>query len=377
MENRYLNHSLSGCVLDLEGRPVPGVQIYWVDPRYRTEERIELVHAHARGSTDDDGRFWAVDLPPGPALLVPDLFGVAIDGESIRIAHGTPVSVPSAEKVVVAFPWTPLDFARLKGSVTGPDGKPIGGRSVGLLGPEDPPAVRCQALTDEAGKFEMRGLRPGPARVLVFGDRTLSDGIGLLELEGGKTTDMTVQMPVRPKGPRYSARVCCIDELGLPVAGAQVRLGLLNTDLDPITVDESGVAVFSDLPVRPATAIAVARGHLFGSAPPPLGEDLDVEIGVEIRRAAIVRLRVLDAGTGAPLPHPGIRLGREGYEAGNRGMVPPPGTREPGTYSFPLPAGPLALRVDVPGYEPEECVVDVPAPPAELPPVVLKMRRRS
>lgn len=146
---------------------------------------------------------------------------------------------------------------------------------------------------------------------------------------------------------------------GAPLAGARVALRRPGGELLlGLSCDEAGTFPLARLPEGPLEVVALAPGHLV-PAPRALGpaEREDLTLALDPGRALRARL---GCGDGEPLPA-GVTLT---LEAGPS-FLPPARPFAPDAAGrlrlAGLPAGPLRLRVEAPGYAPLE--VAFPAPP--------------
>ena len=105
-----------GRVTDPGGSVVPA-EVFWVDGAHAGAESVELFDAHRVATADNEGGFWAADLPPGPCLLVPDYHRLHVDDDRFRIAHGTPVTLPTDDHVARRFPRKRVEYGAIHGVV--------------------------------------------------------------------------------------------------------------------------------------------------------------------------------------------------------------------------------------------------------------------
>jgi len=174
---------VSGRVLDPAGMPAAGAEVRAAAdaPRARRDT--------PRARTEDDGSFRLEAVPPGVVALV------ARGGD---LADGPPEVLellPGEERTGVVLRLRP--GATVRGQVLDGAGRPEVGARVEASG------LAEELLTDEDGRFEARGIPPGPARILA---RTQGD-LELwcrLELQEGERRDVVLRAtegpPVRLHG---------------------------------------------------------------------------------------------------------------------------------------------------------------------------------
>ena len=257
----------AGRVTDEQGKPLAGVDVSLTDRAY-------YIHSRAGGpgepvKTDADGRFSIAGQDP------PDADGTGLTEPNVRLEfRRSDLLYARVEDVHLFPPEQRADLrvrlgrgASLSGTVVDPAGHPIAGVRVravfGVIGvPRADPETRDEylkaAVTDPAGRFELRGLAPGKAAIGAF--QAGGDGpilCGRVNVDLAKPA-APVRITVRP--------------LELP-PGAFVHdlLGMRLTDVTPalhaalLLSEDRGVLVLSPGP----------NGHrLFRVGQPPRAGDV-------------------------------------------------------------------------------------------------------
>ncbi|MBI5432437.1 MAG: sigma-70 family RNA polymerase sigma factor [Planctomycetes bacterium] len=211
--------SLFGHVLDPDGAPVADAHV-WTGRAAR--ENSEPTNAR--------GEFELLLSTPATRLIALAPGYLPLERELAADAHAAPIELRLAQRALT-----------LSGVVVDADGQPCAGielenvdrepirtwseragtyehsveRLLGGAGPGD-----TDLVTDERGRFELRGLRNRPYRLRVFDPRTLVCFTSAAFDAG--STDLVLRL-VRPERARTLAgRV--VDARGRPVIGADVRL---------------------------------------------------------------------------------------------------------------------------------------------------------
>jgi RNA polymerase sigma factor (sigma-70 family) len=292
----------SGRVVDLDGRPTPGVPVRFLGPG-----RDEVV-----ATTDERGAFTAEH--PGTAgsleavgeRLV-NVFRSRVSAESDPGAAGG-----AAEHVIVVAPRISLG-----GRVVGPDGRPLAAAEVRIRPRDDirsstglvlDAAVggEWSATTDEHGEFQL------PAAPAIERSSLVAElqGYEPSWIDLPSVDDLGLDFVLRPHRERdrhLLGRV--VDELGRPVEGAHVALVGATEALMAVTTNAHGrfdVALTPD--AAGATAIsALSKGRLpaqLACVGPPLERDSwpDPLVLVLDRSPLSIEGLVLDAD-GRPVPN--------------------------------------------------------------------------
>jgi 5-hydroxyisourate hydrolase-like protein (transthyretin family) len=333
--------AVEGEVLDEEGRPAAGAEVALGPAGDDAPERL----AHRSARADAHGRFRLAGLDGGSALVVARRSaeeGGGVAGARVEVpAEGTARAVLRFEAGLT-----------LSGSVVTTDGAPVPDASVTALvdrrdARRDDPAVRlladapAEAVTDPAGRFTLRGLRPGGYLVSAAKDGY----VGPDRLRRAAAGDRDVRVVLGRQG-RVRLRV--VGDGGAPVAGALVN-GRASPERDgrfalPVGSEPSlALVVVADgyAPLR--RAVEVTRGE-------------DVDLGdVALSRGRALSGVVVDGGTGAP-----VAGARVVVSAGSQPASPLADERAAqvmvtapdGRFAAPHAPDPAQLRVDADGYAP-------------------------
>lgn len=292
--------TLTGVVVDPAGAPVAGATL--------TARRLKGEGASHPTAANAAGEF-TLRLAPGP-------YELDADHPEFR-PSSRQVQVPAKGLRVV------LDAgASVSGRVLDPDGKPLGAVRVrvipALLTDFSAESTERQvfepALTDDAGRFTVAGLRAGRVLVMAEDERwglAASEGFSL---EGGTRRD---GVEVRFRRGRTLEGVV-LDEAGEGVRGASVTWepgstggisSLLKTLLSgdvgslleampaSVSTDEAGRFVLENVPQGPVKVVATALGQR-AEATATAGDRVTLKL---TRRQVSALGRVVDA-SGAPVP---------------------------------------------------------------------------
>jgi hypothetical protein len=358
--------SLWGRVVDGGGTPLPGAELFWVDDEHARGATAALLHVHKVGQADAEGRFWASGLPEGPGVLVPDFQRIGVGEDQVRLDRGTRLTLPMAEgsdDLVLRFPVTPKDFARILGTVYDTvDGTPVAGHPLVLVDVEGGRKFKREADTGADGSFQFPWLPPGKFLLAVMGTHRYLTGAMPAEVAAGKKVEARIGLHRRPEGPRHAVRVRVEGPLGLPVPGAKVILRAENYATPALECGPDGSVEATGYAVRPSAVLASAPGYFMGAAAvPPEDPGGAVEVTVSLLEVARIRVSPRDAATGAPLRYANLFVkagGAEHWWWG--GVLPPPGAPAPDFTEFAVPPGPVAIHADSPGYREARRVVEVP-----------------
>ena len=209
-----------------------------------------------------------------------------------------------------------------------------------------------QSMTDENGRFEIKGIPPGPARIVVIPDR-LPPSMQTLEVSGDAEVEVGLQTGVDLEGTVFSG--------GIPVANAAVSLRLSGPEAvgearpfrEAVTDAEGRYRLEGLDPGRSARMVIIASGYrpieLGVRTPEDIPPRIDLDPGVQMRG------RIVATG-GAPVEGVRIQAGQgEGYTAaalsGIGGEVRLGG----------LIPRPVVLRAHVDGYAPARLELQEPA----------------
>ena len=367
-----------GCVLDTREHPLPGAEIFWVAPEHEGAESVSLLDVHRVAVTDEEGRFWAPDVPRGRCLLLPDFQRIGVVDDRVDVRHAAPVEPPLPEgtEVTLRFPFAPGSFGRVLGRLSDQETSlPVSGYLVGLI--QRSTGRERQAVTGEGGELGFEFLEPGPYALVVPGSVDFLPGHTELDVVGGRKIEASIALHRRPPGPTHSIALLVEDELGLPVAGAHVELRYPNHIMASVETGDDGRAVASDLFAVPMVAVARANGFwpaaaklVEGPAGPPAAR-------LTLRRVTRIEVKVCDAADGRVLRYANVRVRHEGGDQWDWGGVrPAPGAPPREVHDAWVLPGPVTVRAEAPGYEGAEEAVVVP-PEGRTEPVTVSVSRRG
>ncbi|MFT3772036.1 MAG: sigma-70 family RNA polymerase sigma factor [Minicystis sp.] len=347
------------------------------------EVTFSLDGATALASTDDEGRFRFAPARPGRCALA---LVTAADYLPFAPEWGhSPIQLFARPKMrvrdITVYLVPALDYLA---TVVDPDGKPVAGATVTLLGA----AQGEQALAPIQDRFtsndcgEVHFHAPDDA---LLEARHPAFAPGRARFDGAAATSHRLQIRLRAKATaevlgaeRIAGRV--VDAGGAPVAGALVRAEPEDRGreaLHPSAQALSDPAGRFTLEGLDAGSYAVTAAHA-GFAPARdrvSAGAADVVLG--LRRGGVLAGRVIDAEGGAPLPAFTVIVARrEGpvkeITVAVRSVIDPDGR-----FTIPdLDPGEYRLRANAHAHAPTRPVdVIVPEPPAEGRPVELALGR--
>jgi len=199
---------LTGRVVDKGGRPVRAQVFYHPSPKNTNAIDTSLGRIHTDGGrTTADGKFYLTVWPGRGIIDVrandPDKFA-SVDVKKILKEEGalwgpvgpvhvmTVIDVDAAKPEALNMKFTLSDGVVRKGTVVGPDGKPLDGvMAAGVRGLDERPGSL------KSNEFEVAGMRTTSLRLLVF----VHDGkkLGAVQAVSGDSTD-PVQVKLQPLG---------------------------------------------------------------------------------------------------------------------------------------------------------------------------------
>jgi len=375
--------SLWGRVVDAGGTPLAGAELFWVDEEHARGETAAMLHVHKVGQADQEGRFWASGLPEGPGVLVPDFQRIGVGEYQVRLDRGTRLTLPMAEgadDIVLRFPVTPQDFARILGVVFDNESKaPVAGHLLVLVDAEGGARFKRELETGKDGSFQFPWLPPGKFLLGIVGTHRHLQGVMPVEVGAGRKVEARIGLHRRPAGPGHSVRVRVEGPLGLPVPEARVVLRAENYATPALECGPDGWAEATGYAVRPVAALASAPGHWpAATAVPPGDPGVAVEVTVALQESARLQVCARDAGTGRPLRYANFRVTTAGSDYWHwGGVLPPPGAPEPEFTGFMVLPGPVTIRADSPGYHEATRTVEVPPGDDEPTTVVVRLEPRT
>lgn len=374
-------HSVWGRVVDPAGGAVPHAEVFWVDAGHAGAETVSRFDVHKVAQADAAGRFWAPDLPPGPAMLLADYARLRIDGELVRTSSALPITLPlpaapdgGNDEVSLCFPHLRTEFGSIHAVIKDVvDGRPASRLPVALFGPGDAPPQ--QAVTTTSGEVHFEWLHAGTYRFHVFGTPRQFEGEQTFKLARNARIDAKVGLHRRPPGPRGAIRVCVTGRLDLPLAGARVEVKLPSIHIAPRATDANGYVTFTDLPARPVSVVAYAPGHAPGGTILPEGDIAEtIDTDVTLEPAARLRVFVVNAATGRPVRNANLRIRHRGLEFSDWGGILPPPDAPPANHrDFDVFTGPVEIHAASPGLPPASTTLTVSPDDADPVEVMLRL----
>ncbi|MFO7973202.1 MAG: carboxypeptidase regulatory-like domain-containing protein [Candidatus Hydrogenedentota bacterium] len=243
--------AIEGEVVDTRGNPMPNIHVN------------AQGEGHGSGdSTDTYGRFSIEGLAPGVYQL--SMYDYGRYGATTRIENVQRVTVPATGTLEgIRLVFRPQQGPMIAGRVIDRSRNPIAGVSVNAHG-EDDHSSHGHTRTDEEGRFELTGLKPGPHRIHAYDQRYTR----MQERLVAETGDRNIEIVLAGKG-TVEGRV--VDaRTGQPIKHFQVshRQGLQQT-LAGYTpygrprsfYDEKGEFALTDIDEGEATIYVQADGY--------------------------------------------------------------------------------------------------------------------
>lgn len=276
---------IGGRIVDDAGAPVAAAVVH-IDLQPSRVER-ETIWPYYRPSYEDtsvtsdgDGR-WSCDRVPRDGSNV-----------AVRVEHDDFVMISARTNEAAEFTLT--RGVRLRGRVTGADGKPVAGATVSTQ--ETYYVVNDfhpTNKTDADGRYRLAALRPGPITVTVFA-KGHGPALARTDLKPGATLDVQLPEPRKMEGQ-------VVDGDGAPIASAYMRSqdwrGQSSLPLETNT-DANGRFTINDAPDDAVVFQVGADGYEYaGDAKLKAGEPNKITL----HALPIIRGDVVDAGTGKPI----------------------------------------------------------------------------
>jgi thiol-disulfide isomerase/thioredoxin/protocatechuate 3,4-dioxygenase beta subunit len=245
----------------------------------------------------------------------------------------------------------------IEGVVTGKDGKPLAGASVGIGRDRNASNILPSVKTDAEGRFS---LATHPEEEVTVTVKAKDHAPELVRVQMPAEGKQALKMEL-PPAQTLTGRV--VDFTGRPVANAFVwidtwrKVRTIQTDL---ITDEEGRFVWNEAPADPVEADSVAEGFArTRDVPLKAGEANEIKLLKE----AVIRLEVSDADSGRPMPKfqvtPGIVSKPDQpvswQQESNQIKWQGKDGRFETTYSFPYPGH--VLRIEADGYLPKQTPV--------------------
>ena len=337
---------VKGRVRDPDGKPVAGA---WLTVEAYTDHGMQESPV---GVSGEDGAFTIEPVLPADGILMASAAGFtqrdvgdASAWDLIReraIPPSAAVSVrggETAEKDLVLEPAPGLDAvpppptAILAGRVLRPDGAPPKDLRLRLLREEEGSSPYWNlrksrpVAVGEDGTFRIEGLPPARYSLAARADGCALAVGPWVALENGGIRD-GYALSLAPGG---SISGTVVDAAGEPVRGAGISVERIAEDHFLAVTDARGRFTVSELAEGSWVVTALVAGAEPESATAATGAS-DVVLG--IRRPGLLRGKVVDAETGAPLPD--ITIIREGLE--EWGSVDARTSRD-GTFTLPAGSG--------------------------------------
>ncbi len=344
-------------VLDRDGVPVPGADVWLGPPSVAGNSAVSFGDLRKAGKTDGSGVAFAKDLPHGSAAVAGNV-GNLLNGRRGLDAGSAVRTVLLPGKTVEVELRLPIalgDFGTILGVVTGPEDQPL--RSVSVMSGFN------RVRTDSGGRFEMRFVPAGTATVSVSrsGYRSWSEPV---TVKAGGSQELDVHLEFREEG-SLTLRGTVVGPDGAAVPAAQVyviaKSGRGGGTVRSGSTDEHGQFEFRCLPDRLATADvriqANCRGYRAGNVHLPDGlkrSQLEIRLPVQLTK---LKLTVVDSASGTPQTRCRFAAVREGVE---RPVTSFCSRATDGVYETWLEPGTLTFVVEAPNHETLTAVVEVP-----------------
>jgi hypothetical protein len=228
--------AMKGRLIDkTTGKPVRGHVYYRASPdnphlKDFTDLNKGGILAFNPGDTAADGSFTVIAIP-GPGWLTArandaNRFAYAVDRD-VRVHARVPINPPEDDPKSTTCEIALEPAEVLKGSVIGPDGRPLAGVYAAGRYPVVPPELFGREKLETAA-FEVGGMKAGHPRTLVFLHPEKKLG-KVVKLQGNEKEPLLVRL--RPLDAALSGRI--LDVKGRPWPGLKVTVRtLLGTDVE-------------------------------------------------------------------------------------------------------------------------------------------------
>jgi len=265
--------AVSGRVVDEDGDPVASAMVTASAYSFSSGHRkLQLTDS---GTSNDRGEFRLGKLPPGRYYLNAEVIAIdAMGGVPPPPKDGSPetgyvatyfpgtTDVQQAEVIDVKPAGDVPGFVihlqksrvvRVKGTLAGPDGKPLKQAQIMLMSSAHPGSMRMIMVSNPEGKFEMANVPPGiyMAMTMQMGGASPSMTMQPLIVPNENLTDVKLGTP--PDG-KLQGRVVVAGDAKVPLKGLRIMLAA-NEDafLMPAgaTADESGVFTLTKVATAP------------------------------------------------------------------------------------------------------------------------------
>ena len=220
--------TISGKALAVTGEPVAGVRVTAAEHTFGGKEGKRWT-----ATTSPQGTLTIAVPVPGPGMRTLYLEVEGPPGGRLAPTSVTPQSslrLAQGQRAQVTILLAPAT-AKLAGTVTGGDGKPLADATVTLQMSRLHRALQRTATSDRRGRYEIAALAPGsyvvsavnppPGTSLIGLYTWRPTGVRAVSLKDGQTATEDFQLPL---GARLLGRV--VGEKGKPIAAAAVSCGL-------------------------------------------------------------------------------------------------------------------------------------------------------
>ncbi|HCU38561.1 MAG TPA: hypothetical protein DGT21_25025 [Armatimonadetes bacterium] len=343
---------ITGTVVTPDGKPAAGATVFsrwfFINPPGSFAQAVDEV------LSDETGAFTLRLEAEGEPFAQHDLgVGAILDGYGLG---WTLVPITQTKGITISV----REAATATGTVVDGDGKPVAGVQVSVssvMGSARGSALdtsRLRATTDEAGRFEIRGLPRGDTIALL----TSAEGYQAAHTERKPAEQLVDEIITLRRATSISGRVT---RDGKPVEGIAVLA--LQVPIGGYTSVGSSDAegVYTVRGLLPGTyavrihwpASAKAVGDRTAVAHPSVKCDIDAPatgIDFELIEGGLVTGTIRNARTNEPLPAASVvaYASRGGFPFGGSWQV---AASADGTYSLRLPAGTYSLQGQANGYQ--------------------------
>jgi len=335
-------------VLDRDGSPLPGADVWLGPPDIQGEAAVSYAHLRKLGRADEKGYVTAARLPSGRAAVAGNLTGLLNGPRGLDARSAIAVTLTDNRTVEgeLELPFSAASFGKITGVVRGPGGDPLRNAQafVGYF----------RVRTDKTGAFEIPYLPAGDHQLSIT--RSGYRGHGeLVNVEAGQTATVDATLEFREAG-SLSLGGTVTGPAGEPVSEATVYViaygvGSAGTVRSART-DAHGRYAMESLPDRlRKVKVRIQASRMGYHAANETFEkglktaEVDLRLPVKLSK---LKLTVVDASTGEPLTRCRFEARKDGED---RPVASFSSRSETGVYERWIAGGKYTFLIEAPDHE--------------------------